>query len=529
MYIQEFKRKNKDKVSISTNLVRSYREDGKQKREILANLSKLPKQLIEIMKSYLKGNNIVDLEELGNKQGKSCGALITFNKILQQLYISEALGNDKNALLAIVQILARIITQRSRLHISKEWFNTHALEELLGFSSISEDSLYRNLEWLSDNQERIEDRLFAKRTNKEIKEMFLYDVTSSYFEGTLNELAAYGYNRDGKKGKKQIVVGLLCDNEGDPISIEVFEGNSCDTSTVTSQLNKLKQRFGCERMVLVGDKGMIKSAQIDEISDLKYNYITSITKQQIETLLKEQIIDYELFDKEIVEVENENIRYILRRNPIRANEIEENRNSKIGLIETLLTKKNLYLKEHPRAKCQISSQHITDKIKSLKLSNICNINIDQEKRQLSLNINQKTLKEAKKLDGCYIIKTDLKKETLSAKEVHDRYKDLSKVEDAFRTIKTGIEEIRPIFLRKEKRTRGHVFVCMLAYKAIRHFWQKIKHIPEITKQGAIISLDMISYSSYTIANETIKIIPKELLPQNQLILNELNIKLPRNL
>ena len=156
----------------------------------------------------------------------------------------------------------------------------------------------------------------------------MYDVTSSYFEGTENELAAYGYNRDGKKGKMQIVIGLLCDEQGYPISVEVFKGNTQDTATLASQFKKLQTRFGIENVIMVGDRGMIKSASIATISELNWYYITAITKPQVETLLKNGDIQLELFIDELIEIDE--VRYVLHRNPIRAVEIQESRNQKLN-------------------------------------------------------------------------------------------------------------------------------------------------------------------------------------------------------
>ena len=304
--------------------------------------------------------------------------------------------------------------------------------------------------------------------------MYLYDITSSYLEGQKNELGRYGYNRDGKRGKKQIVIGLMADKEGIPVSVEVFKGNTSDSTTVSSQIEKMANRFGVDKLVFVGDRGMIKSTQIEAFG--KYtNYITAITKDQIKTLVKKEIIQLELFQETLLEIEHENIRYLTRRNPIRAQEIQTSRAEKIASITEKINIANLYLKEHEKAKIKTQIIALNKYISKLDISSLCSVFVSNQ-GELTLSIDKKTLDDLVALDGCYVIKTDLKKEELEASKVHQRYKDLAFVEKAFRTMKTACLEIRPIFVRKESRTRGHVFVTSLAYMIIQDFWRKIKHI-----------------------------------------------------
>ena len=259
--------------------------------------------------------------------------------------------------------MARCLSQSSRLHIVNHWPEHYALEEVLKIKdSFNENHLYDNLDWLSHNQETIEKRLFDfKYPQGKIAQLYLYDVTSSYFEGTQNEMAAFGYNRDKKKGKKQIVIGLLCDDQGDPVSVEVFKGNTSDLSTFSSQLTKLKEQFGVERVVMVGDKGMIKSKEIDQIKELEWHYITSITKAQIKTLLNHKEVQMGLFEKQPVEVEIDGVRYVFRKNEDRANKIAQTRNDKLDALQSYVDKQNQYLSEHPKAKAEKAVERIEKK------------------------------------------------------------------------------------------------------------------------------------------------------------------------
>jgi hypothetical protein len=304
----------------------SYRDsDGKVKNRNILNLKTWPEEALALLQASLSVNNpsspprgrprgskntstlqnssnmsafFVRPEEISLVQGPSIGALFTVYYVAQKLGIVSALGQDQQAKLALWQICARVIEQGSRLSAVR-MANIHAATSVINFDEgFTENELYDNLAWLDGNQERIEDRLFAERSEKEghKPQLFLYDVTSSYLEGEKNEYADFGYNRDKKKGKGQIVIGLLCDAKGMPVTIEVFDGNTQDVKTVTSQLEKIAKRFGCCRVTFVGDRGMLKSTSLSELSELGFSYITGITKPQIETLIKEGVIEYGLFD-----------------------------------------------------------------------------------------------------------------------------------------------------------------------------------------------------------------------------------------
>lgn len=526
MYIQRIYKKTPTKTYTSVLLMESYREGGKVKHRIISNLSKWSDDLIAGFEKILKGEKTLPVSALQFTQGKSIGAIATVMEIAQRLGIKQALGNSKQAHLALFQIAGRIITQGSRNYLANEWVKNQAAENVFNIGDFNEDSLYDNLDWLTKNQDKIEQKIFKFRSKeKAIKEIFLYDITSSYLEGDKNELADYGYNRDKKRGKKQIVIGLLTDKEGYPISIEVFKGNTSDTTTVSNQLQKLKENFGVERVVFVGDKGMIKSAQVDEITSdqFKWNYLTTITKAQIQTLLDKNIIQLELFDTDVIEVKGEEgVRYILRKNPIRSEEIKANRESKIAFVKNLLNTQNLYLKEHKKANPTVALKKVEAKISKLKLNKI--ITTSLKGRTLNIVVNEIAQEEESKLDGCYVVKTNIPKESISAQLAHDRYKDLAKVEFAFRTLKTTIEEIRPIYVRKENRTRGHVLVAMLAYMIVKYITDECVEL-NYTRKFIIDSLDKIQYLQYNFEGKIIQVIPQTLLPHQTVIINKLKLNL----
>jgi transposase len=530
MFVQTLENKQNNKIYKSVFLIENYREGKKVKHRYIANLSKVPEDIVNQIDAYLKGKEVVKIDELKRKQGKSCGGLIVAIEIIKRLGIFKALGNSRNAQITLLQILARLFTQGSQRNILNTWVKNQAISECLKIDDINIKELYNNLSWLSDNQRDIEKKLFKFRTGiSKINSVYLYDVTSSYLEGEHNELAAYGYNRDKKRGKKQIVIGLLCDENGYPVSIEVFRGNTCDTKTVSSQLEKLSKLFGIENVIFVGDKGMIKTAQIEELNKepYKWNYITSITKAQIRTLLNNEIIQLGMFDENLFEVEYENVRYITRRNPVRAEEIQRNRKERIEKIKQKAAQKTTYLSEHPKAKENVALREINTLIKKHKFSSDI-ISCQIVDRKTEITVHTENIPKLAELDGCYVIKTDVNKTVANAKTIHDRYKDLSTVEQAFGVIKTGLEEIRPIYLRKEKHTRGHVFICMLTYIIAKYLKETFKNT-DYTLNGVLESLDKIQYSTIEINNINLKLLPDELLPHQNEIIEKLKIKLPRNL
>ncbi|RLB58101.1 MAG: IS1634 family transposase [Deltaproteobacteria bacterium] len=504
----------------------SYRRKGKVCHDTVANLSKCSNEEIEAIKFALANKkNLAALKvpdkTVKTRQGLTIGTVWLLYQLAKRLGIVNALGRNGKAKLVLWMIISAVIGSVSRLSATR-LAQSHAACDILGLDSFCEDDLYTAMDWLDDHQQVIEGRLFKGRYQHEKPNMYLYDVTSSYLEGNQNELGDYGYNRDGKKGKKQIVIGLLTDGEGRPISCEVFQGNTQDTKTFKSQVDKIAQRFGIKKVTFVGDRGMIKSAQISDLTTEKYHYITALTKPEIETLLKHDVVQMELFDKTICEVEAEGIRYIFRRNPIRVREIRETRQGKLRKMHDLCLQKSEYLAEHPRAKIKVAKRIVKEKAEKLKIDkwvNICN-----QGRNLSVEINKSALEEEEKLDGCYVIKTDLSVKTASKQTVHDRYKSLAEVEWAFRTMKTTLLHIRGVFVRKASRTRAHVFTIMLAYVIayeLRRLWQDI----DATIEEGIEELSSLCATEAIIGNVSIQTVP-EPRERGKLLLQKANITLP---
>lgn len=480
----------------------SYRENGKVKKRTVANISNCSDESVAILQLALRHADklpeiLSEPATIELSHGKSVGAVFVAAQTAHRTGITQSLGAGRQSDLALWQIIARLIDQGSRLSAVR-LHQTHALAEAIGLEKgFNEDDLYKNLAWLANHQAEIEGRLFRTRQAGEKVDLFLYDVTSSYLEGTQNELGNYGYNRDGKKGKMQIVIGLLCDPKGDPVSVQVFSGNTSDVTTFGDQIKKVADRFGCQRITFVGDRGMIKSGQKEDLAASGFSYITALTRKQIEILEKNGVIQLSLFDENLCEVEKDGLRYILRRNPCRADDIAATRWSKEAKIKNLIQAKNEYLNEHPKAKMETALRQIKAKIETLQ----CKwLDIKTDNQKIILLVNTDMLTDISRFDGCYVITTNLPAAAVSTQQAHAYYKDLSKVERAFRESKSGHLELRPIHVRKEKSTRGHVFVVMLAYllrRELERAWETI----DVTMEEGLDCLATLSSVDMDLAGD----------------------------
>jgi transposase len=487
MYIERIKTKTSTgKLSHVAILLReSFRENGKVRKKTIANLTHVKPEILHAYEFIIKNkHNLSALavpEEITTTAGKSIGAALAVAQVAKKLRIEEVLGQSKEGKLALYQIIARCLAQGSRLS-SVRLNNIHNMSDVLGIDfSFTEDHLYQNLVYIFGKQKTLEQNLFLKtHREKKLDDLFLYDVTSSYFEGVCNELSDWGFNKDKKKGKKQVVMGLLCDKEGDPVSVDLFRGNTSDIKTFSKQTEKVKKTFGCQRVTFVTDRGIIKGAQMKDLESDACFYITAITKAQIEHLLKDGVLQLSLFDDTLSEVVYMGKRLIFRRNPKRAEETRNTRQSKITSLMFLCEKKNRHLTEHPKAKTGVVLRDIREKIVKLKCQKW--LTLSEKDRVVTLAVDQDALREEAKLDGCYVMKTNLP-ESVDKETINSRYKDLIWVERAFRTEKTGLLELRPWFVITEESSRSHAFIVMLAYKIIRFLGTAWKSLDITVEEG----------------------------------------------
>ena len=490
MFIDDSTYTSKEKTYRRVLLRNSYRVNGIVKHDTIANLSKCSAEEVAHLKKSLKLSKQQSFEQgspFELKQGLSVGAVWTLNQIAQEIGLHESIGDSREAKLVLWMIYARLLGRGSRLSATR-LMSQHAGCDILNLNSFTEDHLYAAMDWLEKEQPKIELKLFQKKYQNKVPTFYLYDVTSSYLEGMENELGEFGYNRDGKKSKQQIVIGLMTDADGWPISVEVFQGNTHDTKTVKNQIQKVAERFKVKEVTFVGDKGMIKKVQIEDLKDEEFHYITAITKPEIETLIKQNTLSLSLFDTQLGEIDSNDVRYIFRRNPVRAKEIEAIRQSKLSRLESLCIGKNEYLRTHKKAKENSAKKIIEKKAQELKILEW--VAVVCKERNIAVEVNEEKKNEQMRLDGCYVLKTDRKKEEISTEEVHNKYKNLADVEWAFRTMKTTFLEMRGIFVRKAPRTKAHVFIVMLsymiAYKLRRH-WQGL----ELTVEEGISELSSV--------------------------------------
>lgn len=525
MYVDTSKIKRGSKVYTRNLLRTSYREKGKVKHKTLLNLSICTQEEIAAIKLALKHKGdlaaLASIKDIETILGKSIGTVWVMKQIANRVQVSKALGNGKEAKLALLQVVARVIDQGSRLSAVR-FAKRHAVCEILGINKLDEDDLYENLAWLAGKQEAIEKKLFENRYPGKTPTLFLYDVTSSYLEGDKNELANWGYNRDKKKGKKQIVVGLLTGSDGLPVAVRVFEGNTVDTKTVAEQVRILAKNFGVKDVTLVGDRGMLKGPQIAALPD-DFRYVTAISKSEIRKKLCDKIFQYELFTQQVVEIQEDGVRYVLRCNPIRREEIARNRESKFESIKEFADKRTKYLEDHPRASTAKALEKVNAKIK--KLATAKWLSAKEEQRVIIIKKGEEALSEESLLDGCYVIKSDVPEEDADAQKLHDRYCDLEMVERAFRTMKTSHLELRPVFVKKKSSTQGHVFVVMLSLILQRELEKAISNM-DLTVQEAIDELGAIRMEEVKLGDVAIQNIPTPTETGKEILKNA-SITLPK--
>jgi transposase len=449
----------------------SFRDGDQIRKRTLANLSQWEPARVEALRRALRG----EFDHLTGGDpicGPVFGVLYALKHVADDLGIPSVLGRTRTGKLGLFLTLARVAHQGSRLSAVR-WAQQHAVREVLGVGGFDEDDLYRTLDTVARRQDHVEQALYRRYVHRQGRQpvVFLYDVTSSYLEGDKNELGAYGYNRDGKKGKRQIVVGLLTDAAGEPFAVRVFDGNTADPSTVPTPIAILKQRFHVAEVVFVGDRGMVKAKGKALLAAERLRYLTALTEPQIRTLVKRGVVQLGQFAEQVTEVQAAGRRYILRKNATEARKAWHRLQDKLHTLQTLVATRNAKVAASPRCQPAAGLGHLQAWIKRHKLTNVVTVRLDG--RCLTVDSDAAAQEQALQLAGCYVLETDVSPALLDTHTAHDRYKDLAHVEHDFRTMKTGLLEVRPIFVRKESRTRGHVFVCLLALKLSRELQRRL--------------------------------------------------------
>jgi len=510
----------------------SYRDHQKVKSRTIANISNWDPARIEALRRALRGD-FDHLAAADPTAGPVFGLLYALARLAEELGITAALGKSRLGKLALFLVLARLAHQGSRLSAVR-WAQDHAVAEVLGLSHFDEDDLYAALDDLCARQGRIEQILYRHymRRRGAPPALFLYDVTSSYLEGEHNALGEYGYNRDGKRGKLQIVIGLLADSEGEPLAVRVFAGSTADPVTVADQIKLVKEQFGVEELVFVGDRGMVKSKGKQILKDADLRYITALTDPQIRRLLAEGTLQLGLFHEKICEVEADGVRYLLRKNESEAARERHRLEDKLAKLAGRIERRNRQVEASVRCQPEAGSRQLQAWIVRHKLTGLVELRL--EDRVLALVKNEAAIERALELAGCYVVVSDVSKDRMSGQEVHDSYVGLQKVERDFRAMKTGLLEVRPVFVRKESRTRGHVFACMLALKVSREMERRLQAVfgttdtdpHTVTLSDALGSLSRLCLLHYPIdADTTVTRLPRPDDRQKE-ILTALRVTLP---
>ena len=479
MYITEVPNRNSPPCIL---LRESYREGGKTRQRTLANLTKWPKDLVENFKALLKGGHVqngplADCFEIvaSRAHGHAAAVCGTIKKLGLPSMIDRKPSRERDLIQAA--IAGRLLFSRySKLALARELSPKTAstsLAELCGLDPnepVEVDEIYSAMRWLGERQTKIENALARRHLDDGV--LVLYDLTSTWYEGEHCPLAEFGYNRDGKKGKKQINIGLLCDRDGRPISVEVFKGSTSDPKTIGSQIAKIKKRFKLNKIVLAGDRGMLTSARIrEEISTEKdLAWISALNSKSIASLVNKGVLQLDLFDEEKVLAEIEapdqfpNERLVVCRNKRLAKERDTNRQSLLAATEEVLTtiKSAVERKTNPYRGKDMIGRRVEREAAKYKMLKHFELKIEED--SFTWTRDDDSIESEGALDGIYVIRSGrVSEEEMDSEQLVYAYKALANVEQAFRCLKSIDLQVRPIFHRLEEMVRAHVFLCMLSY------------------------------------------------------------------
>jgi len=472
MHVSTTKRRSGDREYTATLLRRSYRQDGKVKKETLANLSHLPPEAIDAIRRVLAGETLMGVGdafaiERSLPAGHVNAALVMGRRLQLPTVLDRVACRERDLCLAM--IVGRVICPGSKLGTVRS-LRQSTLASELGVDGADEDDLYLAMDSLLERQDRIEDRLAARHLVD--GEMVLYDVSSSYFEGRSCPLAKLGYSRDGKPGLRQIIYGLLCDNDGRPVAVEVFTGELHDDKTLPSQIVKLKDRFGLSRVIVVADRGMVTKANIELLSETDgVDWITALKAPTIKKLARSGVFQPSLFDEqnlgEITDLaEFPGERLIVCRNPLVGAQRARKRKELLAATETDLALLKARVDGGTLSGADQIGLAVGPALKRFHMKKHFQIAITDT--TFTYTPNAETIATEAALDGFYILRTSLTETDLPAGDVVRAYKNLEQAERAFGSIKGPDLQIRPIHHRLEDRVRAHVLICMLAYYLTWH-------------------------------------------------------------
>ena len=452
----------------------SYRDGGKVKTRTLANLTDWPDAKVEALRRVLKGETaIASKEALRIERSLPHGHVAAVLGMARKLKLDKLLPKSRLGKLALAMIAARVIEPAAKLATARQLSEAtaaHSLGAVLELGAVDEDELYAALDLIGEAQQKIEAALARRHLRDGC--LVLYDLTSSYLEGQHCELGRFGYSRDGKRDKLQIVFGLICAADGCPVAVEVFEGNAGDPSTLAAQVAKLKERFGLSRVLLVGDRGMITEARVrEDLAPAGLDWLTALRAPAIQALAADNgPLQLSLFDErdmaEIVSPDYPGERLIVCRNKALAAERARKREDLLAATEAELAKIEARVQRgalQGKDKIGLKAGAVVGKRKMAK-----HFELAIADASFSFARNEASIQKEAALDGFYVLRTSVPADRLDAAAVVSTYKSLAHVERAFRSIKTVDLDVRPIHHRLAGRVRAHVFLCMLAYYVVWH-------------------------------------------------------------
>jgi transposase len=462
-------------------LRRSYREAGKVKKETICHFPGLSLEQLQLIKASLQGKTVMK-DDFKIISSREYGASFACLSILKELELHKAIHSRTSqewVKSAIAMIIGRIVFAGSKLSLSKCGAYS-SLWEVCGISDKIDVDIhcYDAMDKLFSRQDAIEQSLAEKHLHNGT--IVLYDITSCYMEGeyTNSELVEFGYNRDRKRGTEQIVISLLCNKEGCPIAVEVLKGGTKDETTVLDKISETGEKYGIEKVIFVGDRGMVTQAKYKEINHDLVKVVSALNHGKIKELCEKGTIQMSLFDKNsIVEVVDGDIRYMLCLNPDMAVKEAETRRALLKKTTDELDKIIASTKKTKNSK-GIRAGKIVNKYKMAKF-----IIFEGSDEDLTYKLDESKIEQESRLDGCYIVFTDVSKEDLSALDTVKTYKSLLHVEQGFRSLKTTILEMRPVYHKTDERIKCHVFICMLAYYIVWHIRQRLAALADIDGAG----------------------------------------------
>jgi hypothetical protein len=462
----------------------SYREAGKTKNRTLANLSDWPSERIELFRALLRGDKLARVGDNGFEIRRSLphGHVLAALTVARRIGLDDLLprrGPQRRRDLALALIVTRLLDPAAKLATARMLDRataSHSLGETLGLGSVAAREIYATLDWLGSEQAFIENTLARRHLKNGM--LVLYDVTSTYLEGRCCPLARHGYSRDSRGDRPQLVIGLLCAADGCPVAVEVFEGNTADPATVASQVAKLKQRFRLRHVVLVGDRGMLTAARIEQtLRPAGLDWITALRGPAIRQLAEAGALQFSLFDTrdmaEITSPDYPHERLVVCKNPLLAEERRRKRDELLALTEADLSKiqTRVAREKKPLRGAAAIGKAVGAVMGKRKMAKHFELTITDD----AFNFTRKTeaITGEARFDGFYVLRTSLPAQQADPAATVRAYKSLAQVERAFRCIKTVDLELRPVFHWTAPRVRAHVLLCMLAYYLEWHMRQPL--------------------------------------------------------